>query len=107
MGMTRRNFLKMMGLGIAVMAAPLPVMATTNAPKGYKIGTYIGTGVTDNFVDCGLTPAFVMVKKLTGTPSPWKIIDKPTEQQKLPQTFDVEGSMNKLNDDYLYMAFTK
>jgi len=45
--------------------------------EGYsKVGSYTGNGSTDGtFVHCGFRPAYVMVKKTTGTSANWTIWD--------------------------------
>jgi hypothetical protein len=99
-----------------------------------KIGKYIGTGATGNYVDCGFKPAFVMVKNLTNTGA-WIIFDAirdtgtyrryllpnsnvaETEQVSLDLDFVDNGftsigtatnsTYNTVNDEYLFLAFAE
>jgi len=92
-----------------------------------KVGKYIGTGATGNYVDCGFKPAWVMVKKLSDIGN-WIIIDSArssgngllfadlSNAESVSTTvfnFAPDGfvllndanSTNDLNDEYLFLAF--
>jgi hypothetical protein len=96
-----------------------------------KIGKYIGTGAVGNYVECGFKPAFVMLKRLTGTGS-WSIRDAIRVNGNgyslglSSDAPDIEGTSegitlsengfyieytgtetNDLNDEYLFLAFAE
>ena len=72
-----------------------------------KIGSYIGNGNADGpFIFCGFRPAWVMIKKTSGTDD-WFILDNKREtfnemQKRLqPNLVDVEESISTLKTDFV------
>ncbi|MDH5182256.1 MAG: hypothetical protein OEX12_00065 [Gammaproteobacteria bacterium] len=90
-----------------------------------KVGKYIGTGAIGNYVECGFTPAFVMIKNIT-TAEDWQVLDvirgggnllqantTSAEQSVVLLTINAQGFIllgsggtNKLNDEYIFLAFS-
>ena len=47
----------------------------TSIPGYSRVGSYVGTGATGNFIYTGFEPAFVMIKNATSANNEWNIID--------------------------------
>jgi hypothetical protein len=100
----------------------------TSIPNVCKIGTYIGSGASGNYVDCGFKVAWVMVKDLSDTQS-WAIYDgsrggggkelyanlSNSEATINGIEFvdggfvvtDTRGIVNAVNDQYIFMAYAE
>ena len=98
----------------------------TSIPNVCKIGTYIGTGDTGNYVDCGFKAAWVMIKNLTGTGN-WGIHDSSRPDSFIFASLnnaetsfaalefvdngfvmlDSNANRNTLNDQYIFMAYAE
>ena len=102
----------------------------TSIPNVCKIGTYIGSGASGNYVDCGFKAAWVMVKNLTAAGN-WTIYDSSRSSgglYLLANVSSAEGSgatllaefvddgfvllsnsvsVNSLNDEYIFMAYAE
>ena len=100
----------------------------TSIPKYSKIGTYSGTGTTNNITGLGFEPAWVLIKCTDTGSTNWQIWDnkRPTGYNLFPNLaiaevdnastftgftadgFTVAGtsqSANASGSTYLYMAF--
>lgn len=94
-----------------------------------KIGTYTGTGVAGNYVDCGFEPEHVIIKRVDGVQN-WVIYDSTRSATNplfpnlnnaeesytdrfeafRPKGFEVEGvhtTTNASGGTYLYIAYAK